>query len=554
MPRESTLTIGGRSKKAKIGQHKGPIDLYMYQKPEETLKKRKLEKCRQSSIKDSNKELRAETIQYIARFFYQNGISFNVARSESFKLMVEAIEQYGKNLKPPNYHELRVSCLNKELEYTKKLMEYHKKQWPRYGVTIMSDGWTDKRQRSIINFLVNSPAGTMFVKSIDASAFLKSGEKLFELIDSVVEEIGEKHVVQLVTDNGSNYVLAGKLLEEKRKHIFWTPCAAHCIDLILEDVRKISKVKKTIQRAMSLVGFIYNHSSTLNLMRRFTNKTELVRYGVTRFATNFLSLQSVYKQKASLRKMFTSDEWTSSKLARDAKGVKAPDVNLQLKIYDEVAIYNRAQGRFGDDLAIKSRDSKSPAEWWTLFGHSAPNLQKLAIKILSLTCSASGCERNWSVFEQIHSKKRNRLDHQKMHDLVFVKYNQALKARYNMRDEIDPIVLNEIDFDNEWLVGESGEVEDAHNDLVFENDNLTWGDVERASGAREIRTYTRGQAKKNTTAAFTSQIPALTFKTPATTSSVDAIYATRISEKAHTLLDLEKSEEEEEEFEPGGTS
>ncbi|GKV13629.1 hypothetical protein SLEP1_g24618 [Rubroshorea leprosula] len=212
MPRESTLTIGGRSKKAKIGQHKGPMDLYMYQKPEETLKKRKLEKCRQSSIKDSNKELRAETIQYIARFFYQNGISFNVARSESFKLMVEAIGQYGKNLKPPSYHELRVSCLNKELEYTKKLMEYHRKQWPRYGVTIMSDGWTDRRQRSIINFLVNSPAGTMFVKSIDASAFVKTGEKLFELIDSIVEEIGEEHVVQLVTDNGSNYVAAGKYI------------------------------------------------------------------------------------------------------------------------------------------------------------------------------------------------------------------------------------------------------------------------------------------------------------------------------------------------------
>ena len=36
-----------------------------------------------------------------------------------------------------------------------------------------------------------------------------------------------------------------------------------------------------------------------------------------------------------------------------------------------------------------------------MYGHSAPNLQQLAIKILSLTCSASGCERNWSVFEHV---------------------------------------------------------------------------------------------------------------------------------------------------------
>jgi hypothetical protein len=29
-------------------------------------------------------------------------------------------------------------------------------------------------------------------------------------LDSFVEEVGESNVVQLVTDNGSNYVLAGK--------------------------------------------------------------------------------------------------------------------------------------------------------------------------------------------------------------------------------------------------------------------------------------------------------------------------------------------------------
>ena len=59
----------------------------------------------------------------------------------------------------------------------------------------MSDAWMDKRQRSIINFLVNSPSGTMFLKSIDASDYVKTSEKLFELLDDVVEEIGEHNVV-----------------------------------------------------------------------------------------------------------------------------------------------------------------------------------------------------------------------------------------------------------------------------------------------------------------------------------------------------------------------
>ncbi|XLS66709.1 hypothetical protein HN51_017732, partial [Arachis hypogaea] len=49
--------------------------------------------------------------------------------------------------------------------------------------------------------------GTMFLKSIDVSDYVKIGQKLFELLDDVVEKIGEHNVVQVVTDNGSNYVL-----------------------------------------------------------------------------------------------------------------------------------------------------------------------------------------------------------------------------------------------------------------------------------------------------------------------------------------------------------
>jgi phosphotransferase system IIA component len=91
----------------------------------------------------------------------------------------------------------------------------------------MSDAWTDRKQRSIINFLVNSSKGSMFFKSVDASDYVKMGDKIFELLDNVVEEIGEDKVVQVITDNGSNYVYASKRLEEKRHHLYWTPCVAY---------------------------------------------------------------------------------------------------------------------------------------------------------------------------------------------------------------------------------------------------------------------------------------------------------------------------------------
>nr|KYP77013.1 hypothetical protein KK1_021277 [Cajanus cajan] len=59
----------------------------------------------------------------------------------------------------------------------------------------MSNAWMNKKQRCIINFLVNSFVRTMFIKSVDGSNFVKTGEKLFELLDSIVEDIREEKVV-----------------------------------------------------------------------------------------------------------------------------------------------------------------------------------------------------------------------------------------------------------------------------------------------------------------------------------------------------------------------
>ena len=42
----------------------------------------------------------------------------------------------------------------------------------------MADGWTDRREMTIVNFLGNSPKEFVFLKSIDASDICKT-TKLF---------------------------------------------------------------------------------------------------------------------------------------------------------------------------------------------------------------------------------------------------------------------------------------------------------------------------------------------------------------------------------------
>eukprot|EP00253_Pinus_taeda_P032019 PITA_32019 len=59
----------------------------------------------------------------------------------------------------------------------------------------------------------------------------------------------------------------------------------------------------------------------------------------------------------------------------------------------------------------------------------APKLQNFAIRILSQGSSASACERNWSSFDHIHSKKRNRLLSGRLEDLVYVRRNLQLALK-----------------------------------------------------------------------------------------------------------------------------
>ena len=68
-------------------------------------------------------------------------------------------------------------------------------------------------------------------------------------------------------------------------------------------------------------------------------------------------------------------------------------------------------------------------EWWRLFGTDAHILQKLAIRLLSHIASSSGCEKNWSLFDRIHTKRRNKLEHKGLNDIVYVNYNLRLKYR-----------------------------------------------------------------------------------------------------------------------------
>ncbi|CAH1426190.1 unnamed protein product [Lactuca virosa] len=102
--------------------------------------------------------------------------------------------------------------LKNEVESTQKVLKDYKQEWAVKGCSILSDGWRDSTvQKNIVNFLVNSPKGSVFLKSLDVSEIKKDANTLFKMLDDMVEEIGEENVVQVVKDNASNYVKVGSM-------------------------------------------------------------------------------------------------------------------------------------------------------------------------------------------------------------------------------------------------------------------------------------------------------------------------------------------------------
>eukprot|EP00253_Pinus_taeda_P014370 PITA_14370 len=144
----------------------------------------------------------------------------------------------------------------------------------------------------------------------------------------------------------------------------------------------------------------------------------------------------------------------------------------QLEVHKQATTFSNATGTFGKNLAKIAREADEPAQWWEAFGGHVPELQRFAIRILSQTCSATGCERNWSVFERIHTKKRNRLDQKRLNDLVYVQYNLRFRRNHllNKRPDSDPIVLEDIDPTSDWVVESCPAEFDPDEDLGLDID------------------------------------------------------------------------------------
>ncbi|XP_037484298.1 uncharacterized protein LOC119363099 isoform X2 [Triticum dicoccoides] len=378
----------------------GPMDKFV--RPIDG-KSSKEEALKQLSMNEALfKERRGQCSPYVARWVYSHGIPFNALDNDEFCQMCEAIGKFGPGYEPPTQYELREKLLSDEYARTKSLLDEREKEKIKLGCTIMTDAWTDMKRRSIMNLCMHCSGGTSFLKSKKTSDVSHTSEVIFQLVDSAIEEVGAEHVMQVVTDNASNNMGAKKMLLEKRPKIFWSSCATHTINLMLQGIGSLKRFKTIIDQAKNLTIFIYAHHKTLALMRVATKRRDIIRPGVTRFASAFLTLQSLLEKKDALRYMVVERAWEDMKNVKTKKGKDATATVMDANFWKGVLLCIKVFEPLVRVLRLVDGDIKPSMAW--LYGELVNAKREMKEAFNNL-------ERNYKDTMGIVEKKMNgRLD------------------------------------------------------------------------------------------------------------------------------------------------
>ncbi|RZC56751.1 hypothetical protein C5167_015603 [Papaver somniferum] len=433
-----------------------------------------------------------QTQRCIGRFFLANGIDFSAANSSTFDKMIHALVGVGSTAyKVPSCNDLKGWILEGELKAMRDHVQEVVCSWGSTGCSILLDGWTNEKGRNMINFVVDSPLGPIFMKSADFSDSIGNVDSMISLLSGVIEEVGVENVVQIVT-----YSTAASM----------------------EAVGMLGTERGILGKAKTISKFIYSHETVLKLMKEHTRGFDIVSSSRIRSMMPFLILETIEAQKKNLREMFISLEWKNSTLASTADGrmvaglvtgepsfwaeaemlvkvketikkiykgrkteyqplwtvidgiwddqlhspihaagyylnpglfyfkdfyaddkVKAgllccivrivEDEREQDLIASQFDEYRNASGAFGDGDAVCQRAKLAPAKWWSLYGGECPELQQFAIRILSQTCTgALRYGLKRSLTEELHmEKERNCLEQKWLSELTFVHHSLWLQ-------------------------------------------------------------------------------------------------------------------------------
>ncbi|KAJ9567218.1 hypothetical protein OSB04_003184, partial [Centaurea solstitialis] len=223
--------------------------------------------------------------------------------------MIDAIKKAPSGYKPPSFDKARTLLLDECVRGVEKDLTPVKDTWYTQGVSIVSDGWSNVKRKPLINVLAVNSRGATFMYAEDFSGVEKTGVEISKLLLGAIDTIGPSNVLQVVTDNAANCKAAGREIEKVYRHIFWSPCCVHTLNLIFKDLsNEFLWLRDTYKRGKAIVKYFLNHTHALSLFRENSN-LELLKVAKTQFASHYILLKRLFDCREGLATTIVLNSW-----------------------------------------------------------------------------------------------------------------------------------------------------------------------------------------------------------------------------------------------------
>lgn len=143
------------------------------------------------------------------------------------------------------------------------------------------------------------------MNSVDSSGETKDAPYIAKSICAAIAKVGPENVVQVITDSAANRKAAWSIISETYPRVVCSPCAAHCLDLLLEDWGKLP-IASVVTDAADIVKFINGHDGSRALLREHSPSKVLLKPADTRFGTNIIMVERLVELKDNLQEMVAS--------------------------------------------------------------------------------------------------------------------------------------------------------------------------------------------------------------------------------------------------------
>ena len=221
-----------------------------------------------------NSDHKEKLDEAIAKFYYRTAIPFNTADCKEWKdVWLLARPAY----EPPSSKRLRTTLLTKA--FNKMQCNVNEIIQDATSVSVVSDGWSNLRNEHLVNFILIIPNHKpLFYGFIDCDGQSQTSLQIANDLIKVIEEIGAAKINSVVTDNANTMQGAWNIIEQKFPHIFCNGCAAHVLNLLIQDICSMDGNEDIINKATMVAKFIKSRSALSVAFRKAQQNYSFKRF------------------------------------------------------------------------------------------------------------------------------------------------------------------------------------------------------------------------------------------------------------------------------------